>query len=265
MASKFVTLPPTVPPLPRAIDRRRHLPLSAPFGWLAAGWRDLATKPGPSLVYGLGIATLSALVVAFMFIIDWAQVLFPALAGFLVVGPLLATGLYEKSRRLAAGEKVSLGAMLFPERTKGVHVAFIGVVLIGLMLVWMRAAVLLYALFFGWRAFPGFDHIVEMLFSTPLGLTMLATGTVIGGLFAAFGFAVSAFSIPMLLDKRCDALTAMGTSMTLVFHNLSVMLVWGAIVLALTIVSVATAFVGLIVVFPLLGHATWHAYAAIRD
>jgi uncharacterized membrane protein len=129
----------------------------------------------------------------------------------------------------------------------------------------MRAAVLLYALFFGWRAFPGFDHILELLFGTPLGLAMLATGTVIGGLFAAFGFAVSAFSIPMLLDKRCDAFTAMGISMTLVFRNISVMLVWGAIVLALTIVSIATAFVGLIVVFPLLGHATWHAYAAMRD
>ena len=265
MAIKFVTLPPTVPPLPRAIDRRRHLPLTAPFGWLAAGWRDLMTQPGPSLVYGLGIAALSALVVASMFLIGWDQVLFPALAGFLVVGPVLATGLYEKSRRLAAGEDVTLGAMLFPERTKGVHVAFIGVVLIGLMLVWMRAAVLLYALFFGWRAFPGFDHILELLFGTPLGLTMLATGTVIGGLFAAFGFAVSAFSIPMLLDKRCDAFTAMGISMTLVFRNISVMLVWGAIVLALTIVSIATAFVGLIVVFPLLGHATWHAYAAMRD
>jgi uncharacterized membrane protein len=265
MTIKFVTLPPTVPPLPRAVDRRRNLPLTAPFGWLVAGWRDLTTQPAPSLVYGLGIATLSALVVASMFVIGWALVLFPALAGFLVVGPVLATGLYEKSRRLAAGEAVSLGAMMFPGRDQGVHIAFIGVVLMGLMLLWMRAAVLLYALFFGWRAFPGFDHILELLFGTPLGLTMLATGTFIGGLFAAFGFAVSAFSVPMLLDKRCDALTAMGTSMALVFNNISVMLVWGVIVLGLTIVSIATAFVGLIVVFPLLGHATWHAYAAIRD
>ena len=132
------------------------------------------------------------------------------------------------------------------------------------MLLWMRAAVLIYALFFGIRPFPGLDHVVSTLFTTPVGLAMLFVGTLVGGLFAAFGFAISVFSIPMLLDQRTDALTAMATSMAMVWNNLVPTIAWGGIVLALFAVSVATGLIGLIVIFPLLGHATWHAYRAVR-
>lgn len=265
MAKQFHQIPASVPPLSRAVDHRRNLPISAAFGWLAAGWRDMWIRPGASLVYGLGVAALSAVTISAMVMLGWEQVLFPALAGFLVVGPFLATGLYEKSRRIAAGERVGLRAMLWPGRGAGQHLFYVGAILMTLMLVWMRAAVLLYALFFGWRPFPGFDHIVEMLFTTPTGLAMLATGTAIGGLFAAFAFGISAFSIPMLLDKRLDAFSAMGTSLSLVWNNLPALVVWGALVLDLTIVGLATGLIGFIVIFPLLGHASWHAYAATRE
>ncbi|QDZ11998.1 DUF2189 domain-containing protein [Devosia ginsengisoli] len=265
MAKTLHPIPAHVAPLPKAVDHNRHLKASAAFRWLALGWRDLWTKPLPSLLYGLGVALLSLLVIAAMVNFGWTQVLFPALSGFLVVGPLLATGLYEKSRRLEAGEPVSLWRMLFPGRGAGTHLLFVGAILLTLMLVWMRAAVLLYALFFGWRPFPGFDHIVAMLFTTPVGLTMLVTGTAIGGLFAAFSFAISAFSIPMLLDRKLDAFSAMAMSMSLVWNNLPAALLWGAIILVLTLLSLGTALIGLIIIFPLLGHATWHAYAAVRD
>lgn len=258
-------IPETVPALPKAVDHNRHLPATAALRWLALGWRDLWIRPMPSLLYGLGVALLSLLVIAGMVNFGWSQILFPALSGFLVVGPLLATGLYEKSRRLEAGEKVSLWAMIFPRRGGGTHLFFVGAVLLTLMLVWMRAAVLLYALFFGWRPFPGFDSVVQMLFTTPTGLAMLGTGTAVGGLFAAFAFAISAFSIPMMLDRRLDAFSSMGLSMSLVWNNLPAALLWGAIVLALTALSLGTALIGLIIIFPLLGHATWHAYAAVRE
>lgn len=261
----MTSIPPIVPALPKAIDRNRHLPVSAAFNWLGAGWRDLLTNPGMSLIYGLGICALSALTVWGMFLIGWDHVLFPALAGFLVIGPALATGTYEKSRRLAAGEKPSLATMLSPGRGTGYHILFVGTILLMLALLWMRAAVLLYALFWGWKPFPGLDQIVQTLLTDPYGWALLIVGTFVGGLFAALAFAISAFSIPMLLDRKLDAFTAMGLSMSYTWHNLPVMLMWGVIVMTLTLVGVVTAFAGFIIIFPLLGHATWHAYMAVRD
>jgi uncharacterized membrane protein len=153
--------------------------------------------------------------------------------------------------------------MIFVKADSGAQVWFTGAILGLLMLAWMRAAVIIYALFFGLRPFPGIDGIVAMLLTTPEGWGMLLVGTVVGGLFAAFSFAISTFAIPMLLDRRMDAFTAMGTSISLVWNNLPVMLAWGAIVLVLSLVSLATGLLGMIVVFPLLGHATWHSYRAI--
>jgi len=103
-----------------------------------------------------------------------------------------------------------------------------------------------------------------MLFTTPTGWAMLLVGGGIGALFAAFSFAISALSIPMLLEQRVDALTAMGTSVAVVGKNLPVMLTWGVIVLGLFILSLATGLLGLIIVFPVLGHGTWHAYQALK-
>jgi uncharacterized membrane protein len=154
--------------------------------------------------------------------------------------------------------------MLFVAAKSGAQVLYTGAILCLLMLVWMRAAVIIYALFFGVRPFPGLDHVAGMLATTPEGWGMLMVGTIVGGLFAAFSFAISVFAIPMLLDQKLDAFTAMGTSISMVWRNLPVMVVWGAIVLFLFLLAVVTGLIALIVIFPLLGHATWHAYKAIR-
>jgi uncharacterized membrane protein len=103
-----------------------------------------------------------------------------------------------------------------------------------------------------------------MLVTTPTGWAMLLVGGFIGALFAGFAFAISVFSIPMLLDLQIDAFTAMGISTTMVWNNLRVTLTWGAIVLALFLACLATGLLGLIVIFPWLGHATWHAYREMR-
>jgi len=242
---------------------KRHLPTNAGMRWLAAGWRDLAAQPGPSLAYGFGIFLLSAGFVWLLTHFGQDYILFPALAGFLIVAPILGIGLYAKSREREAGERTTLARMLLAKPRSGAQVYFTGLLLCLLTLLWMRAAVLIYALFFGVKPFPGIEHIVDLLLTSPTGWAMLVVGTAIGGLFAAFAFSISVFSIPMLLDQRTDALTAMGTSMALVWNNIVPMVAWGAIVFALFLVCVATWLVGLVVVFPLLGHATWHAYRAM--
>lgn len=243
---------------------RRNLPANAAFSWLKAGWSDLLNHAATSLFYGLAVFAISLLIVWSLFALGLDYILFPALAGFMVVGPLVAVGLYEKSRAIASGETVSLARMIFVRPRSGTQIWFTGAILCGLMLLWMRAAVLIYALFFGLTPFPGLDHIAQMLFTSWTGWAMLLVGSAVGGVFAAFSFAISTFSIPMLLDEETDAFTAMGTSISLVWSNLPVMLAWGIIVLALFLISIATGLIGLIVVFPLLGHATWHAYKAMR-
>ncbi|MGN6535516.1 MAG: DUF2189 domain-containing protein [Mesorhizobium sp.] len=250
--------------VPLAEQRRRHLPWTTAFGWLGAGWRDLLNRPGPSLAYGVAVFLVSLVIVWGLFAFGLDYILFPALAGFMVMGPLIAIGLYAKSQAIEAGRPFSLSSMLFVKAKAGGQVLFIGVILTLLMLLWMRAAVIVYALFFGLRPFPGLDHVAQMLFTTPTGWAMLLVGSVVGGLFAAFSFAISTFSVPMLLDQDVDAFTAMGTSISMVFRNLPVMIAWGVIVLVLSLLGVVTGLLGLIVVFPLLGHATWHSYKAIK-
>lgn len=260
-----IMIPKVEPPLPRENPHARNLPWTTAFGWLVAGWRDLWTDSVPSLLYGLGVFLVSVLIVVSLYRLELDYLLLPALAGFMVIGPLIANGLYEKSRRLEDGEPVGLAPMMFVRMRSGYQAFFMGVMLLGLFLLWMRAAVLTYALFFGLVPFPGMDEILPMLFLTPTGWAMLLVGSAIGALFAAFAFAISVFAVPMLLEERTDALTAMGVSMAMVWSNLHVMLCWGAIVLGLFAVSVLSLLVGLVVVFPLLGHATWHAYRAMRQ
>jgi len=244
---------------------QRHLPLDVGFKWLAMGWRDLVRQPLLSLLYGLSITVMSAVFVALLIAVKYDYILFPAAAGFLIVGPLLAVGLYAKSRALEAGKTVTLGEMVFVRLRSGAQIFFATLLLCLLTLLWMRAAVLLYALFFGVTSFPGLPHIVGLLLNEPMGWAMLAIGTAVGGFFASFAFALSAFSIPMLLDRPTDALTAMGTSMALVWNNIWPMIAWGAIVLFLCAVGLATFMLGFIVIFPLLGHASWHAYRLVAD
>jgi uncharacterized membrane protein len=256
-------IPIVVPPLPTKNRWHRFLAPADAFTWLAKGWQDLTVRPMTSLCYGLLIFLASVAIVGGLFRLGSDYILFPAFAGFMVVGPILAIGLYEKSRRLAAGLPVSLASIIFVRPRCGGQILFAGVLLCLLMITWIRSAVIIYALFFGLVPFPSLEHIAPMLFTTPVGWAMLIVGSAVGGLFAAFSFAISAFSIPMMLDRHVDVLTAMGSSTALVWNNLPVMLTWGTIVLALFLLSLATGMLGLIILFPLLGHGTWHAYRAV--
>jgi uncharacterized membrane protein len=202
-------LPAVAPPLSTKNKWARALKAGDPFKWLALGWRDFKTGAPLSVAYGFVILVISIALVTSLFALKRDYILFPAFAGFMVIGPILAVGLYEKSRRLEGGLPVSWQNLVLVKPRSGGQILFTGVLLCLLMMVWMRAAVITYALFFGLVPFPGLDRIAPMLFTTRIGWAMLIVGTAVGGLFASFSFAISAFSVPMLLDRRIDALTAM--------------------------------------------------------
>jgi uncharacterized membrane protein len=259
------TIPKPVPPLPRAINLDRHLDTWAGLKWLGKGWDDLLRAPLSSFYYGIAMVVASWLVMWAIFALEYDYILFPALSGFMILGPVLAFGMYEKSRRLSLNKPVTLASVFFVKPASGGQVLYTGVLLCVLMMLWMRAAVILYSLFYGMLPFSGIDNLYDTLLLTPRGNALLAVGSCVGGLFAAFSFAISVFAIPMLLAERTDAMTAMGTSMALVWNNLKPMIVWGTIVFGLFALGAATAFFGFIIIFPLLGHATWHAYLAVRQ
>src|SRR5262245_49118809 len=140
----MATIPAVMPPLPRAKTWKRSYGPSTAFQWLSAGWRDLRVEPAASLVYGFIVFLASIAMVGGLFAFGWDYILFPAFAGFMVVGPIIAIGLYEKSRQIAAGEPISLKRMIFIRPASGGQILFTGVLLCLLMLLWMRAAVIIY-------------------------------------------------------------------------------------------------------------------------
>ncbi|MEH6836000.1 MULTISPECIES: DUF2189 domain-containing protein [Falsihalocynthiibacter] len=241
----------------------RALPARAAFTWLAAGWNDLRASPVSSLAYGVLLVALSYVALWALAAAGLLYLALPAIAGFLIIGPFLALGLYEKSRALESGDPVSLWRMVLVRPASSGQLAYAGLLLGLLVLFWLRAADLLYALFFGLTPFPGAEVAFANVLTTGRGWSLILVGGAVGGLFAGFAFALSLFSIPMMLAQKRDALTALGLSFSMTLQNLPAALTWGAIIAVGLAISMATGLLGLAVVFPVLGHGTWHAYRAI--
>ncbi|MBK0328952.1 DUF2189 domain-containing protein [Rhodobacteraceae bacterium F11138] len=256
-------LPTLHPPAKPASAYARGLPARSAFAWLKAGWTDFATNPGTSLAYGVFLLLLSYAVLWALAATGLLYLALPAIAAFLIVGPFLALGLYEKSRLLEQGQRIPLSRMLLVRPASPGQLAYAGLLLGLLVLFWLRAADLLYALFFGLSPFPGAEDAFANVLTTARGWALILVGGAVGALFAGFAFALSLFSIPMMLSARRDALTSLGTSFVMTFQNLPVTLTWGAIVAVGLLLSIGTGLLGLVIVFPVLGHGTWHAYRAI--
>ena len=235
-----------------------HLPLGAPLGWLRQGWQDFGRCPRIGLFYGLAFFGMGhALWAVFR---DHPAYVLALSAGFLLMGPFLCLGLYHASRCLEAGKTPRLGASLcvgWP--TRGAMGLFAGVLLV-LELLWGRASLVVFALTF--NTLPsGQDTLTQLL--NPDNIGFIVTYLAVGGVFAGLIFAVSVIAIPMILDRQVDAISAGLTSIRACLHNPGTLLLWGACITALVGLSMLPAFLGLIVVGPVIGHATWHAYRAI--
>jgi uncharacterized membrane protein len=239
----------------------RPLRLRDPLRWLAAGWRDFVRCPGIGLFYGACFMAMGWLL---MTVFRQAPAYVLALsAGFLLTGPFLCLGLYQASRRLEHGDKPDLGDSLLAWDKRTGTLAIFGFVLLVLEMLWGRASLIVFAVSFD--GMPDFKGSLLALVN-PENLQFIVAYLLVGGLFAGLIFSVSVVSIPMILDRPTDAITAGLTSLRLVLTQPGVMLVWGALITALVVLAMLPWFAGLLVVGPVLGHATWHAYrAAVGD
>lgn len=233
--------------------------VDAPWGWIAQGFIDFGRAPVVSLVYGIAFVCVSLALTAGLWAVGLEAWTPAAAGGFLIVGPLLAVGLYETSRRLEAGEPVSLAAALFVARAARLQLAYMGFLLAFLYLVWLRVAMLLYAVFTLGQYAPLSDVVTHAI-TTANGLALLGVGSAIGAVIAFASFTVSAVSVPMLMAERIDFMTAVFTSIEAVRRNFVPMLIWAWIIALCIAFGIATLFLGLAFVFPVIGYATWHAY-----
>jgi len=253
--------PPPFPPAPPAGIVLNALSLADPFRWLAAGWRDFRRVPGIGLFYGACFAAMGWLLLkAFQNAPAWTLALS---AGFLLVGPFMCLGLYDASRKLERGERPDLAGSLTAWDTRIGTMAVFGGVLLILEMVWARASLIVFALSF--NGMPDFKGSLLKLLD-PENIGFIVAYLAVGGVFAGLIFAVSVVSMPMILDRQTDAITAGITSLRLCFTQPAVMLLWGALITLLIVLALLPAFLGLVVVGPVLGHASWHAYrAAVAD
>jgi uncharacterized membrane protein len=244
---------------PEPGPRVRRVPVDRPWLWLARGWADLLRLPRLSLTIGAVVAAISIGLKLATLMAGAIYLALPLSAGFFLVAPLIAVGLYEISRRLETGEPVNVWDVLFAWRRNGTQIALLGLVLMLCHLVWVRVATLLFALFFA-GANPTLERLLDALVFSPVSLSFLAAGTIVGMLLGTVVFAITVVSIPMLVERDVSVITAIATSLMAVRVNLPAMALWAALIVVFTAVGLVTFYLGLIVILPLLGHASWHAY-----
>lgn len=233
----------------------RELSILAPFRWIKRGVGDLIRAPQQSLAYGLVVALLIGLVSLLAWFQGSQWIMFSMIGGFVFLAPLTCIGLYAISAQIERGQEPLMARSLRAafRRHFGNEMIF-ALALLVIFLVWARAAVM-----------------VSVFFPTDGDASVrdwvmyLGFGSMIGAVFAAVTFSASAFSLPMIMHRDVDSVTAIVTSINAVLRNKGAMIVWLGLIVLLLVVGVATAFVGLIVIIPVIGYAAWHGYLDTID
>jgi uncharacterized membrane protein len=231
---------------------------------LRAGWDDLGAARADVVFIAL-IYPLAGLVLARLaFSYDMLPLVFPLAAGFAILGPLAAVGLYEVSRRREAGEEVTAATALRVLRSPALgSILGMGAILVLLFLAWLAAAWGIFALTIGPEAPTSLSQFANEVFATPAGWTMILVGCAVGAVFALAAFAISVVSFPLLLDRDVGVGQAIATSVQTVLRNPGTMIAWGAFIAFALAVGFLPALVGLIFVIPWLGHASWRLYRRV--
>lgn len=231
---------------------------------LREGWRDFGIYRTDVIFICLFFPLIGLVLANVTVRLGLLPLLFPLVSGFVLIGPFAAAGLYEMSRRQEAGLPVSwsdafgiFGSPAFAAIIK------LGLLLIGIFFLWLGAAMLIYLATFGPVMPTSVAAFTKDVFTTSAGWTMIIAGVAVGALFATFVFMISVVSFPLLLDRHVRVTTAVRTSIRAVTRNPVPMLAWAAIIVASLILATIPALLGLIVVVPVLGHATWHLYRKV--
>jgi uncharacterized membrane protein len=233
----------------------RELSPWAPFRWVRRGVTDLIKAPQQSLVYGLTVAILIGIVSLLAWFRGSQWIMFAMIGGFVFIAPLACIGLYAISAQLERGQDPVLARSLRAAFKRHIgNEAIFALVLLVIFLVWARAAVMV-TVFFPTDGEP----------TTSQLLSYLAFGSSVGAIFAAVTFSASVFSLPMIMHRDVDSVTAIVSSVNAVLRNKRAMIVWLLLVVVLLIVGVVTAFVGLIIIVPVIGYAAWHGYLETID
>lgn len=255
----------TPAPAKRKSDWPEVNPLSAAdvVDSLAAGLSDFRRAPKFGLFFG-GIYALGGLIISILLIFfDLPFLVYPLAMSFVLIAPFVATGLYDVSRKLLRGEPLTWQGVLSSVRgASGKDMGWMALVTAFTLIIWMDIAALLFFGFFGGQGIETGDvsGLLRQIVTTPEGLLFLAIGNFVGALIALFVFSFSAVSFPMLYDRDVDFVTAMVTSVRTVAKNFGPMVIWGAIIAGLMLISLLAGFLPLFVVLPVLGHATFHLY-----
>lgn len=233
---------------------------------LVAGWRDYRRKPMMGVFFSLIYVVGGWLIYLFLFVTEQIWWALPFTVGFPLIAPFLAVGLYEVSRRLELGEtdwrRNDIFGVVWRQRLR--QLPLMSWVIIVYFLFWSFFAHMLFALFMGPSVLMNVSSSYAYLLQ-PEGLLMLLVGSAFGAVFAFVLFCLTVISLPLLLDKELDFVTAMLTSIAVVKRNPKVMIGWGVVIAGLTFVAMLPALMGLFIALPVLGHASWHVYRSALE
>ncbi|MEM7686391.1 MAG: DUF2189 domain-containing protein [Paracoccaceae bacterium] len=248
---------------PTALPEVRPITRADVMQALNAGLADLAAAPIYSLFFGAVFSLIGIVIMILMVVQGSSYWVLPLAAGFPLIGPFAAVGLYEISRRRENGQDLSwsvvLGAIMREGKTQIPSYAF---VVLFVYLIWVYLAHLVFALTFGLKPLTNVMTSFDLLLSGP-GLTMLFFGTVVGGAVSAFLFCISVITVPMLMDREIDVVSAMVTSVRAVIASPQPMLFWGVLLAVVMAIAMVPLFLGVLLAFPVLGHASWHLYRRV--
>lgn len=239
----------------------KPVPVLRPLGWLARGWADLVHCPGPSLLHGLVLALAGAAI--FMLARHRFWLLAGAFSGFLLVAPILATGLYAISRELERGRRATLATVLQVWKPRDGRLVGFGLLLALAGSGWVLTSAALITGFAGVPITKPLDFVRHVVLNE--GSHLFEAWLALGAVLAAPVFASTLIAVPLLLDRQISVLGAVFTSWRAVMEYPAPVALWAALIMALTLAGMATLMLGLVVILPWLGHASWHAYRDLVD